>query len=85
MNTENPAFFCKLGAVGIRGVLSVGSINYGGDAPVYDGDYIVTPKTHTQTLGTANKKLLQDVTVNAVPYYETSNETGTTVYIATGV
>lgn len=50
---------------------------------VYDGDYEVTPKTYGQTLETANKKMADDVTINAIPYFETSNESdGKTVYIA---
>lgn len=72
----------KLGAAGISGLICIGSIDYGGDAPLYTGDYTVTPKTHSQTLDTENKKLLQDVTIKAVPYYETSNSKGKTVYIA---
>lgn len=49
---------------------------------VYQGDYEVVPKTYGQTLETANKKMTDDVTVTAIPYFETSNEDGTTVYIA---
>ena len=36
-------------------------------------------------LPTKNKLLADDVTVTKVPYYEVSNETGTTVYIASEV
>jgi len=75
----------KLCAGGISGLICIGSIDYGGDAELYTGDYTVTPKTHSQVLDTANKKLLQDVTVKAVPYYETSNQRGKTVYIASEV
>ena len=49
----------------------------------YTGDYEVTPKTTPQTLETAGKVLAKDIVVNAVPYFETSNEQdGWTVYIA---
>lgn len=75
----------KLCAGGISGLICIGSIDYGGDALLYTGDYTVTPKTQSQVLDTANKKLLQDVTVKAVPYYETSNQQGTTIYIASEV
>lgn len=51
----------------------------------YTGDYTVTPKTHPQTLETAQKVLTADITVEAVPYYETSNLYGDTVYIASEV
>lgn len=50
---------------------------------LYDGDYEVIPKTYSQTLDTANKKMAEDLTITAIPYFETSNESdGKTVYIA---
>ncbi len=55
-------------------------------SPVYDGNYVVTPLAHAeQVLPTNNKRMTDDVTVLRVPYYETSNEHGLTVYIASGV
>lgn len=48
----------------------------------YDGEYVVTPKTVEQTLGTADKYMESDVLVRDIPYYETSNQSGITVYIA---
>lgn len=55
----------------------------GSTVPVYAGPYSVTPKADTaQTLSTAGKQMTEDVTVAKVPYYETSNTSGTTVYIA---
>lgn len=51
--------------------------------PPYTGEYEVTPKTTDQTLETAGRVMAKDLTVKAVPYYETSNdENGWTVYIA---
>ncbi len=53
------------------------------DAPVYTGEYVVTPLAHEQTvLETTGKRMADDVTVREVPYYEVSNLTGKTVYIA---
>lgn len=52
------------------------------DAEIYAGDYEVTPMTHTQILYTNDKLMTDDVTVKEIPYFETSNENGTTVYIA---
>lgn len=50
---------------------------------VYDGEYVVTPKAHNETiLETREKLMADDVTVLKIPYYETSNESGLTVYIA---
>lgn len=52
----------------------------------YTGPYTVTPKAHEeQTLNTASKIMVRDVTVRKVPYYETTNVSGSTVYIASGV
>lgn len=56
----------------------------GGEA--YEGDYEIVPKAFEPVvLPTKNKLLADDVTVTKVPYYEVSNETGTTVYIASEV
>lgn len=49
----------------------------------YVGAYEVTPLAATeQVLDTSNKHMTDDVTVYKVPYFETTNEHGTTVYIA---
>lgn len=48
----------------------------------YEGEYIVVPSTRDeQTLLTKNKLMAEDVTVRRIPYYETSNLYGKTVYI----
>ena len=52
------------------------------NADPYTGEYVVTPKVDQQTMPTRNKQMLDDVTVRSIPYYETSNASGTTVYIA---
>lgn len=48
----------------------------------YEGPYVVTPKSQEQILNTKNKFLDDNVEVKEIPYFETSNEFGTTVYIA---
>ena len=49
----------------------------------YDGDYIVTPGVDGQTLETNSKLMDDDVTIKAIPYYDTTNPAGgSTVYIA---
>ncbi len=55
------------------------------EGDIYDGEYEVTPKTNPQTLETATKVMLQDVLINKIPYYETSNEYGDTIYIGSEV
>lgn len=47
----------------------------------YTGAYTVTPKPAAQRLATRQKRMTDDVTVQAIPYYEVSNESGTTVTI----
>lgn len=56
----------------------------GGTTVVYNytGPYTVTPKIYDKTiLPTEDKTLEKDVTVEEVPIYRTSNDSGTTVYI----
>lgn len=49
----------------------------------YDGEYNITPKAYQdQVLETADKLMVNNVIVYKVPYVETHNESGTTVYIA---
>lgn len=47
----------------------------------YEGEYEVTPRADPQILDTKAKKMVDDFTVKAIPYFETSNEKGTTVII----
>ena len=52
------------------------------DLPKYGGTYTVTPEVGAgQTLETAGKYLTNDVTVNAIPDYEVSNEAGGNTFI----
>ena len=48
----------------------------------YTGEYTVTPKIHEQTLLTAQKLMTENVMIQAIPYFETSNSSGgKTIYI----
>ena len=48
----------------------------------YDGEYEITPSLDEQTLETANKTMIDDVTVHQIPITRTSNpEGGLTVLI----
>ena len=49
--------------------------------PEYTGAYDVTPKTVAQTLETKDKKMKDNVSVLAIPYFEVSNTDGITVII----
>lgn len=49
----------------------------------YVGEYTLTPKVAQQTMPTKGKFMTDDVTVKAIPIYETSNASGgSTIYIA---
>lgn len=49
---------------------------------IYDGEYIITPKPfEEQVLESKDKMMQEDVVVLAIPYYETSNISGKTIYI----
>lgn len=65
---------------GIQGRFGTGG---GGTADVYMGPYTVTPEAfNSQTLSTRNKLMIDDVTVEEIPYREEDNASGgKTVYI----
>ena len=57
-----------------------------GDVQAYDGPYEAIPKVTAQTLPTANKLMLEDVSVRSIPYFDVSNPAGgNTIYIANEV
>lgn len=57
----------------ISGQLSIGKSDY----PIYRGVYQVTPLVGLDImLQTSNKLMQQDVIVNEIPYYQTSNLSG---------
>lgn len=47
----------------------------------YLGPYEVTPRVSAQTMSTKSKYMTEDMLIKAIPYYETSNVSGKTVYI----
>ena len=50
---------------------------------LYPGPYNVTPKVGAQTMSTKGCVMAENVTVKAIPIYETSNASGgSTIYIA---
>lgn len=52
------------------------------EGDIYDGEYEVTPNFETQILETAQKTMIDDVTVEPIPVSRTSNpEGGKTIYI----
>lgn len=51
------------------------------NADKYTGSYTVVPSNHSQTLETRNRVMTDNLTIDEIPYFSTSNESGTTVYI----
>ena len=52
----------------------------------YSGEYEVTPKVNEQELKTKDKHMTDNVTVRAIPYFDTGNNSGgRTVYIGNEV
>mgnify|MGYP006903493105 len=70
----------------IRMKIDPAKVVYQGGGKPYEGDYEVTPKADSAVvLPTKDRFLSQDVNVKKIPYFETSNKTGVTVYIASEV
>ena len=63
-----------------NGHANVGSVVIRGSnsliRPSYEGEYIVIPKLHEQTLETRHKTMSNDVTVKEIPITVTSNPQG---------
>ena len=56
------------------------------DVEYYTDQYEITPSAEEQKLYTKQKYMLNDVTVNEIPFFETKNEMdGITVYIGTEI
>lgn len=54
----------------------------GEELPTYQGETDITPKPREDILlETANTRVLDNIIVREIPYYETSNISGKTVYI----
>lgn len=68
----------------LHGTLSAGTVI---GADIYDGAYTVHSEAHeVQILPTANKQLTKNITVEKIPYFETSNlSDGITAYIGSEV
>lgn len=49
---------------------------------VYDGETVIVPSSFSdKELETRGKMVKTDIVVKQIPYYETANETGKTIYI----
>lgn len=76
----------ELNSANLTGTIGNGIVKYDSSTELYHGEYVVIPKAdEIQQLPCAGKKMERDVTVQNVPFFETSNTAGTTVYIASEV
>lgn len=67
--------------ISLRGIVQSeqnlsGTISIIDDYAEYKGNYIVVPKTESQTLPTIDKVMSRDMTIASIPYYEVQNEKG---------
>ena len=70
----------------IKMKIAPAKVVYQGGGEPYEGVYDVTPQAKSAViLPTKDRLLSRDVNVKKIPYYETSNQTGVTVYIASEV
>ena len=82
----NAAGICgSMNTANMTGTIGNGIVKVDVSTDPYSGEYEVTPKVDAQTMPCAGKKMLKDVDIKAIPFFETSNEAGTTVYIAAEV
>ena len=82
----NAAGICgSMNTSNMTGTIGNGIVKVDGSTDPFLGEYEVTPKVDAQTMPCAGKKMLKDVDIKAIPFFETSNEAGTTVYIAAEV
>lgn len=76
------------GAISLADIIVSGNLNVPAatEPEHYEGDYEITPSAHHNiVLETANKKMMGDVNVLQIPYFETSNTSGYTIYIGSEV
>ena len=74
---------CSMNAANMTGTIGNGIVKYDSSTELYTGEYDIVPKAaEEQKLPCAGKKMLKDVDIKAIPFFETSNEAVTTVYIA---
>ena len=83
----NAAGICgSMNTANMTGTIGNGIVKYDSSTELYTGEYNVVPKAaEEQKLPCAGKKMLKDVDIKAIPFFETANATGTTVYIAAEV
>lgn len=68
------------------GSVAIPSTISGGDCEDYVGSYTATPKLTEQVLPTAGKRLVKDILIREIPYYDVSNSSGgSTIYIGNEV
>lgn len=78
MRLDNPSFFMEIKDVDMK--IESARIVYK-ETETYNGDYVIEPDKDAQTLETKDRRMLDDVSILAVPRHDVSNIDGTTVII----
>lgn len=47
----------------------------------YIGEYTIRPKVEEQVMNTRDKRMINNIKIEAIPYYEVNNQNGKTVII----
>lgn len=80
--TEKPLFFAVGKTVEISAEIEDVVLETGGDVPLFQGPYEVTPKVYgAVTLATKALRMKEDMVVHRIPQYEVSNEAGGKTFI----
>ena len=66
----------EIQADAIFGDVEIGPAGFTKFLPDYSGDYEVTPANHEQVLSTKGRSMNEDLVVNSIPYFQTSNQSG---------
>lgn len=84
VSTEPALLVGKLTLINSNNNILNGIITIPPEVPVpnYEGEYTIIPKPfNDEVLQTSGFRMNNNVTVLKIPYYQTSNETGYTIYI----
>ena len=68
----------------VKNKVLVGNIKIPPEVPIpnYQEEYTIVSKPfNDEVLSTRGLKMIDDITVSKIPYYQTSNDTGYTIYI----
>lgn len=65
-----------------------GRIHSAADSKIqlYNGEYDIMPEADEQTLNTKDKRMVEDIKIKPIPYFEVSNNAGgVTIYVGSDI